>query len=436
MEADAICSECSDQGDSDEAEDTLANAVKSAPPKGTAEFERWLDDKSGAAATPALPPPPQDDEDFARWFEEGIASCPSFAEHEELLRECCGIVVRWRARFWQRKNLWARIRRGRRLYKELSEIAPVLVRVRDAVAAFELPPDGQKLVLLDLCSGFGYMAMFLSELLAPWAHKVDKIVLVDLQFAPHNVPKGPQHIDPEHLHADGWPIRLTTSRCDLKAASDRRNLCRVFLSHGAPAMLLGVHLCGTLSIRAVQLYNEARPLSWLALKPCCLPGMVHAQRREVFRMGCHAFPAHEVCVHGKWNKGRWVGNSSHRPASVEEVERKFDKWAGHLHAGVDEAPEEGGHKSLEMIRVQVPTTPLPLRHSLPAPAHSFCPACEPALRPESSSRDLGTNSGELAPCADCSLRSWAILMPSSRIAACNIARRPTALPASPPCGGV
>ena len=38
--------------------------------------------------------------------------------------------------------------------------------------------------------------------------------------------------------------------------SDRRALARAFLSHGAPSLLLGVHLCGTLSLRCVELYND------------------------------------------------------------------------------------------------------------------------------------------------------------------------------------
>ena len=106
------------------------------------------------------------------------------------------------------------------------------------------------IVVLDLCSGFGYLAMFLSELLP--AERVAKIVLVDIRWPPHGVTPQPHHLGDEHLTAPGWPVRLTTSRCDLKCASDRRNLAAAFLSQGAPAMLLGVHLCGILSVRAVE----------------------------------------------------------------------------------------------------------------------------------------------------------------------------------------
>ena len=100
----------------------------------------------------------------------------------------------------------------------------MLTRVVRAVEALELADPSKPLVILDLCSGFGYLAMFLSELLAPFAHKVEKIVCVDIRWAPHSVEPSAHHLNPEHLLHPGWPVRLTTSRCDLKNSSARRQL--------------------------------------------------------------------------------------------------------------------------------------------------------------------------------------------------------------------
>ena len=191
--------------------------------------------------------PPVNDEEWCGWLRQELLACPAAGEYADLLDECCTIAGKWRSRFWDRKSLWSRIRRGGRLAKELSEIAPVLFRARAEVAL--LPEDGRKLVVLDLCSGFGYLSMFLSELLPP--ERVEKIVLIDRQFAPHSVQPQAHHISPEHLLDPGWPIRLTTSRADLKTRSDRRNIARTFCSDGLPVLILGVHLCGTLSIKAV-----------------------------------------------------------------------------------------------------------------------------------------------------------------------------------------
>ena len=137
------------------------------------------------------------------------------------------------------------------------------------------------------------------------------------------------------------------SRANLKNACARRSLAREFLSKGAPVVVLGVHLCGTLSLRAVSLFNEAPSCIELALKPCCLPPKLHATRNEVFELGAHAFRACEVCADGGWRKGRWIGSSN-----KTEVERKFQRWAKHLWAGVAADEDTGGRKVLSDIRVQ------------------------------------------------------------------------------------
>ena len=247
-------------------------------------------------------------EEWLGWLRADVEKSAAYAEHTELLLECCAIAGRWRERFWERKALWGRIRRGRRLAKELAESVPVLARARTEAAKFEVAPGGPKLLVLDLCSGFGYLAMFLSELLPP--DKVEKIVLVDIKWALPHIERQPHHINPEHLEDAAWPIPLSTRRADLKASGDRRALAATFLSQAQPALLLGVHLCSTLSLRAVELFNDCPAIAHLALKPCCLPPLVFAQRAEVFEIGGHRFPACRVCAAGKWKKNKWGSGRS------------------------------------------------------------------------------------------------------------------------------
>lgn len=129
---------------------------------------------------------------------------------------------------------------------------------------------------------------------------------------------------------------ILQSRTDLKVPSDRRNLAKHFLSHGSPAFLLGVHLCGTLSLRCIDLFNDCPGFGFLALKPCCLPEMLFAQRGDVFgREGGHCFPAKAVCATGKWNKGKWVNG-----ASRDELERKFGLWVNNLSLCVECDPAD------------------------------------------------------------------------------------------------
>lgn len=86
-----------------------------------------------------------------------------------------------------RPSLWARFikhkRKQTRSLKELNESAPVMQEVLDMIRTSELP-DGQKYTIIDLCSGFGFMSMYLAEMLPP--DKVDRIVLVDKMWPMRN----------------------------------------------------------------------------------------------------------------------------------------------------------------------------------------------------------------------------------------------------------
>lgn len=86
-----------------------------------------------------------------------------------------------------RPSLWARFikhkRKQTRSLKELNESAPVMREVLDLVGSTDLP-EGQKYTIIDLCSGFGFMSMFLAEMLPP--EKVDRFVLVDKMWPMRN----------------------------------------------------------------------------------------------------------------------------------------------------------------------------------------------------------------------------------------------------------
>ena len=277
---------------------------------------------------------PISNEEWADWLSADLQRCPAYAEYGSLLDKCCTIAAGWRERFWDRKHIWNRIRGGRRLAKELSEVVPVLSRVLREVTELDLAKGDAKVVVVDLCSGFGYMGMFLSELLPP--EKVERILLVDIMWARPDVEPGPHHINADHIHDPRWPIRLSTSRANLKVPSDRRSLGRAFLSHGNPAILLGVHLCSTLSLRCIELYNDCPGFFFLALKPCCLPESQFAKRGEVFGLSNgHCFPARAVAVTGRWNRGKWVGG-----AGKDELERKYGLWVHNLSRCVECAGEE------------------------------------------------------------------------------------------------
>ena len=106
---------------------------------------------------------------------------------------------------------------------------------------------------------------------------------------------------------------------------------------------MAIHLCGTLSLKAVELFNRNIDIKFFCLKPCCLPGMVHAKRHEIFQLGGHSFDAKEVCMAGKWKRNQWIGP----PRSVTKT--YFERWADNLFRGIDETDAQ---KSKRTIMVQ------------------------------------------------------------------------------------
>jgi hypothetical protein len=95
---------------------------------------------------------------------------------------------------------------------------------------------------------------------------------------------------------------------------------RLITGANGPVLVLGVHLCGTLSLRAAELFNSNPAVVALSLKPCCLPVAAHAYRKEVWSLGGRNIIAKEVCGEGRWKGGKWIGPPR---ASLED---KFKLW--------------------------------------------------------------------------------------------------------------
>lgn len=148
--------------------------------------------------------------------------------YPQLAEEYVGVLTRWKDRF--SPAVWTRMTkhgtdRTPRCVKEMNECAPVVVAVRDAIksrcasATGALPP----VTIVDLCSGFGFLGMLLSEVLEPAA--VERIHLIDNMWPMANAKEsGPTQITWEHIRAPGWPIPLRTRKTNLKKGAEMRQL--------------------------------------------------------------------------------------------------------------------------------------------------------------------------------------------------------------------
>mmetsp|Transcript_27739 Transcript_27739/g.47128 ORF Transcript_27739/g.47128 Transcript_27739/m.47128 type:complete len:393 (-) Transcript_27739:35-1213(-) len=290
------------------------------------------------------------DKEFHTWLQNQVQDAPGRNTYASTYEDSLTAIVNWRKRYRGNPQVWKRIFKKDRVVKELIESAPVIEFVKRAMDNQD--DDDEKFTIIDLCSGKGYLSMFLSEILPK--EKVDKFILVDKAWAIANkkttTELKPHHMNWDHIYGttvntDGeessyfttWPIPLYTSKQDLKDSCNQRQMTKHFFNKiDGPVIILAVHLCGTLSLKAIDMFNNNQ-VKLFALKPCCLPQMVYANRGDVFRIGQHEFDAKDVCSNGQYNKGNWLGPPRWH------LQPRFDYWADNLFKGID----VGGSASLE-----------------------------------------------------------------------------------------
>lgn len=256
----------------------------------------------------------------------------------ELLERALAALRRWHQRF--PTQVWGRMtktgeggtRHMPKVLKELDEIAPILRQVERWL--LELPADAPPAAVVDLCSGFGFLGMFLAELVPDPERHLSEIILVDRGWPnPHIGSKGT--ISNDHIYEHGkWRVPIQTIKTDIKEQGNVRSLIRrVVAFDDRPCIICAVHLCGTLSLRAAQLFNATARAHALALVPCCMPPKKHAAQEVVYGLGTHTFAAAGL----------------RDTARHDSASGRFRAWVDNVEAAVE--PGDGGKKWLEEIRV-------------------------------------------------------------------------------------
>ena len=313
---------------------------------------------------------PNEYESFEQWIAKKVRECSLYSSYQDIFEEGIDIILKWRTRFAERPDIWNRFIKAKaggnsiRIVKEFCESVPVIDSVRRSIKQMQTEESilkeenkdlshvtPNKVTILDLCSGFGFLSMFLSEMLP--ADMVNRIVMIDIQWSrkilqkdieygrdvdldlSENIDdvdsnekiglkiendtehdkenksnkdsKGNKYISADHFTGDfyeTWPIPLIASKQNIKSRSTLKSMQKVIVERAlqeGDLMILGIHLCGILSLRAIDLFNKnANRVRFFALKPCCLPGIFHAKNNEVFSVGQHHFCAKDVCASGKF----------------------------------------------------------------------------------------------------------------------------------------
>jgi hypothetical protein len=198
------------------------------------------------------------DTEFEAVILKDLQKNPLCKSYPDLFAAAPRIFGLWRRRYRGNPSLWKRLFEKERVIKEFIESVPIIVAVE---ALLKGTAEDKQFTVIDLCSGKGFLSMFLSEFLPP--SRIKRFVLIDKAWPMHGIDPQSHHINWEHIYGKqdsveyekSWPIPLTTSKQDLKHGNQRRKLQERFLQNNGPIILLAVHLCGTLSLAAVHLYN-------------------------------------------------------------------------------------------------------------------------------------------------------------------------------------
>ena len=118
------------------------------------------------------------DEEFHAWLMDEVSDCPGRNTYSSAYEDSLNAIVQWRRRYRGNPALWKRVFKKERVIKELIESAPIIESVKQVVANNS---DESKYTIVDLCSGKGYLSMFLSEILPKG--KVERFILVDKSSA-------------------------------------------------------------------------------------------------------------------------------------------------------------------------------------------------------------------------------------------------------------
>jgi hypothetical protein len=280
------------------------------------------------------------DEEFKAFLQKELEKDPLYKDYPEVFSVAPTCISKWRQRYRGNPRLWQRLFQKNRVLKEFVEAVPIIDAVQRLVLTSNLE-GSKKFTIMDLACGRGYLSMFLSEILPP--EKVEKLILVDKQWAQHDMAPKAHHISWTHIYGslkevedqsipryyDTWPISLNTSKKNLKASKQIKKMEELYFKGKGPVIIVAVHLCGTLSLKAVELFNNNPEARFLCLKPCCLPGMIHAKRDEIFQLGEHSFDAKLVCMAGKWKKNVWKGPPR------QQLRSFFQRWADNLFLGIN-----------------------------------------------------------------------------------------------------
>lgn len=173
-----------------------------------------------------------------------------------------------------------------RLRKEISESYAVLHAVQECCIGLGILESStaegknggdlrfENIFLIDLCSGKG-ITTGLCGVLDPGRDSNNYYLAID-KMLPHTIP--------HFLNGDRIEYRRRDILVDAMFDEIGNIVQEQSVHYGRTCILVGMHLCGLLSERAVDLFDRTPGIMGIVLSPCCLPKR-HEQHRINFVKG-------------------------------------------------------------------------------------------------------------------------------------------------------
>ena len=216
-----------------------------------------------------------------------------YKTYKDLIDDLIAYVLPFWNKKWRFHSAFKQIVNKKKLSHEIEESIVALhfvLAMLAQIAVSDAPKQQQKSVsLIDLCSGKGILSLLLVsfiKLVPKYQHLcscIDCIYLMDrnwdnldyleaeeMKEAKQDYAKRPKSpIKSDHLSIASmeFGIELVPIRCNIH----HTKVYDFITGLGKECILLSIHLCRRLSVRAIKLFNGIKSIFAFLLAPCCLP---------------------------------------------------------------------------------------------------------------------------------------------------------------------
>lgn len=162
-----------------------------------------------------------------------------------------------------------------RLRKEISESYAILHAVQECCISLGISDktikddnvDLKNIFLIDLCSGKGITTALCGSM---DDENSNNYFLAMDKMLPHTIPHFLNDKQIQYLSRDIMVEEMFAEVADIVRYQTEEK--------GRTCILVGMHLCGLLSVRAIEFFDRVKGIKGIVLSPCCLPKK-HEQRK-------------------------------------------------------------------------------------------------------------------------------------------------------------